>query len=149
MQFEIRPTMETPILFSCHDAGVSPLSDIVSEVSMGTKALNDMKSPLRLGWLPINVGLIRLRPSGGTAGSPSPEQRGSHTSPRLHWDWSELMETPLRPWVTFPWCVAPPAPAGTDRVLFLWPVTAPAWLPALVHHYPRLAPAALQSLLTA
>ena len=31
-------------------AWVSP-PDIVSKVAMGTKALNDMKSPLRLGWL--------------------------------------------------------------------------------------------------
>ena len=68
---------------------------------MGTKAFTDMKSPVAwAGWLVASK--CWSDQTGAQRESVQSREDLIH-----HPDFTELIETPLGAWVTFPWCVAP------------------------------------------
>ena len=88
---------------------------------MGTKAFTDMKSPV--AWASC---LVATKCWSDQTGAQRESVR-SREDPIHHPDFTELIETPLGAWVTFPWCVAPrPGLALTELY------SSGGWQPGLV-----------------
>ena len=103
--------------------------------SLGKKALNGTKSPLRLEWLlPLMLVWSAWEPAGGRRGAQSREDLIHHwdftetqvSSLRLHWDPGWLSHDVWLPGLGWHWQSFVPRPGDS-----------PGWWLGLVHHHPR------------